>query len=276
MLARLVACLVCVQATCAPGLSAQLPDFYKSVDRVVWVVEDLNQITQGWRKMGLTGTEDHRELEWTDVRFRGRMTTVRVLAASARFANATVHWLQPLDGQNPLTEFLAKHRSGVFSLMHRTPTLEALQRETKRLRGLGVDVLQEGAVEDDAGPAHYVFLDTEPQGKYVLGLLHSPEGENPEALAPSKFKFVQWAFAVRDLEPVAQFWNKLGLPEFSYTHPKLRNRVYRGEPGRFDARFGWQRHEKSPMSGSCLCRAPACRKITCRTTGKACTTWLST
>ena len=31
---------------------AQVPEFYRSVDRVTWVVDDLDRVTAGWDKGG--------------------------------------------------------------------------------------------------------------------------------------------------------------------------------------------------------------------------------
>jgi hypothetical protein len=33
--------------------AAQLPEFYRTVDRVVWVVGDADRVTEGWSKTGL-------------------------------------------------------------------------------------------------------------------------------------------------------------------------------------------------------------------------------
>jgi hypothetical protein len=54
-----------------------------------------------------------------------------------------------------LAEYQKKHVSGVFSLVHRVPTLEAYNQELERL---------------------HAYMDTEPEGKYVLGLIYVREG----------------------------------------------------------------------------------------------------
>jgi hypothetical protein len=58
----------------------------------------------------------------------------------------------------------------VFSLVHRAPSREALQVEIKRLKALGIGILQSETMPASTGATKRTFLDTEPQGKYVLGL----------------------------------------------------------------------------------------------------------
>jgi hypothetical protein len=222
--------------------SAQLPDFYKSVDCVTWVVKDLKPVVTGWEKLD-AAVENYGVMEH-QATFRGRTVTVKIRTAAARIGNLKVNWVQPLGGTNAYTEFLAKHGDGVFSLMHRVPSLKALEDETSRMRAAGADVLQRGTIETEDGAVTYVQFDTEPEGKYSLGLLFTPpfiDEDLPEATGPAVSQF---AFVARDLRAVSAYWQKLGFPEMSFTHPPLTNLVYRSKPGRFDQQLGWQRHGK--------------------------------
>ncbi len=220
---------------------AQLPDMYKTVDRVTWVVKDLRPVIAGWEKVD-AAVDDYGIIEHRAT-FRGKSVTVRARVAAARIGSLHVEWVQPLDGENAFTEFLAKHGDGVFSLVHRAPSIEALEQEVVRLHSAGVDVLQRGTIESEDGAVTYVQFDTEPQGKYSLGVLFEPpyaESDLPDAAGLSKV--TQYAFVVRDVRAVSGYWHKLGFPEMDYTHPPLFNLVYHGKPGRFDQELGWQRH----------------------------------
>src|SRR5204863_9329173 len=101
------------------------------------------------------------------VTFRGNETKAKVRMASGFLGDVRVDWIQPMDGANAFTEFQKKHRSGIFSLVHRVGSQEALEKEKERLQGLGVSMLQAGD--------HVTYFDTEPEGKYVLGLYDGPE-----------------------------------------------------------------------------------------------------
>ncbi|MGE5644592.1 MAG: VOC family protein [Acidobacteriota bacterium] len=214
---------------------AQAPDFYKSVDSVTWVVQDLTPVAAAWQKLGAV-VEDYGVTEH-EAEFRGRAVKVKLHAAAARLGTLNVRWVQPIGGENAYTEFLAKHGDGVMSLMHRAPDTKALDDEIARMRAAGAGVLQRGT----AGPVTYVHFDTEREGKYSLGLITGADSEPPTASEPV---VSQYAFVVRDLRAVSAYWHKLGFPEMSFTHPPLTNLVYHGRAGHFDQQLGWQRHGK--------------------------------
>ena len=58
---------------------AQLPDFYKKVSRVTWIVKDLDYVISGWRKLGMPQITDYGEIELADMEFRGRKARLRTL-----------------------------------------------------------------------------------------------------------------------------------------------------------------------------------------------------
>jgi hypothetical protein len=233
-----------------PPVCGQLPEFYKSVDRLIWVVPDMDATVAGLKKLGFTNLSDQGEVEMPWTAYHARPATGTLRMVSGRFADLAVHWLQPLGGSNAFQDFLNKHGGGVFSLVHRVPTKEVYEDELARLKGLGVAVLQSGFLETDSGNIHYAFLDTEAEGKYVLGLIQFPSGEegplyvSPEN--PSGRRVTQYAFAVRELEPVSAYWARVGFPEMTYTQGPLHDRRYRGQTGQFEMRLGWQRHGKVP------------------------------
>jgi catechol 2,3-dioxygenase-like lactoylglutathione lyase family enzyme len=231
-------------------LSGQLPVFYKSVDRVIWIVEDMDATLEGLKKLGFTNVRDSGEVELTYSVYRAKPAGGTMRFVSGRFGDLAVHWIQPTGGSNVFEDFVKKHKSGIFSLVHRVPSKEIYEQELTRLKELGVGVVQSGFQETDTGYIHYAFLNTESEGKYVLGLIHFPSGdEGPLAVPaenPSGRVVTQYAFAVDQLEPVSKFWAKLGFPEMSYSQGKLSDLRYKGEPAQFEMRLGWQRHGKVP------------------------------
>ena len=110
------------------------------------------------------------------------------------------------------------------------------------LANAGVAVLEERKLGPDS---RYVLFDTEKEGKYVLGVLFDPgDAGLPAAPAakPNAKRLSQYAFVARDLKAVSGYWERLGFPPMSFTHPALWDLVYHGQPGKFDAILGWQRH----------------------------------
>jgi catechol 2,3-dioxygenase-like lactoylglutathione lyase family enzyme len=107
---------------------------------------------------------------------------------------------------------------------------------------LGVAVLQQVKVDSGAGPATFTFFDTEPKGKYVLGLVYWPGGM-PET--SGGLHVTHLAFAARELESVSAFWEKLGFPAVRAVHAAPReDSRYHGAPLWLNFDVGWDGHTK--------------------------------
>jgi catechol 2,3-dioxygenase-like lactoylglutathione lyase family enzyme len=221
---------------------AEVPELYRKVANVHWVVKDLDRVTSGWAKLGFP-VQDLGELTGSGS-YLGQYGSARFRVAQGRLAGAEVLFVQPLDGEGGFSEHLARHGEGVFSLNYAAASREALEAEVARLGKLGVGVLQRGGITTPAGRLTVVHMDTAAEGKYVLGLVHDeappPASEAPPG--PLPLKLSQYAVVVRSLEKVSAYWEKLGFPAMEITHGKLSDLVYRGQPGRFDQRLGWHRH----------------------------------
>jgi hypothetical protein len=218
---------------------AQSPDYYKEVDRIVWVVNDLQSVMKGWRAIGFRDIMDHGLVTMSDQ----RTGNLDVYMASANFGGARLTWIQPISKNNLFSTFLSKGGDGAFSLMHRVPSSEMMQKEVQRFNSLDIGILLQGSVATDDGPVNYVFLETQNDGKYVLGLITGPDdmsdldGENQLGM-----KFTQFAFAIEDPKPVSSFWTSLGFPPFEITHGETWDKEYYGKAADFDMELGWQRH----------------------------------
>ncbi len=200
----------------------QPPEIYRSVDRVTWVLDDLDRVLAAWQKTGMVKIEQ-----------RGEAELPRMKVAEGFLGDVRVKWIQPLGGTNGYAEYQKKHGSGIFSLVHRAASEEAFRAEVERLRGLGVHVLQR-----EEGLA---YMDTEAEGKYVLGLSYGAETEKADA---GREKIVQFAFAVHELKPVSDYWAKLGLGGMAFNAGNLHDVEYWGKPIEIQQNFGWQRSRK--------------------------------
>jgi len=225
-------------------LPAELPEFYKKVDHVVWVVPNLSSTLAGWMKAGVNNIEDRGMTSVSGAQYRGQASQMEFLVSQARFGDVWVDWLQATGAKGPLSEFAARTGGGVFGLMHRVPSRAALDAEVDRMRGLGVAVLMRGGI-DDRG-MHFLFFDTSKHGKYALGLIFDPEDDGGLPAGNASLAITQYAFAVRDLGPVSEYWEKLGFPKMSVSKPQLSKTILRGRPVQYTAELGWQRHGKVP------------------------------
>jgi methylmalonyl-CoA/ethylmalonyl-CoA epimerase len=240
------ALLTLVLLALIPSAFAQLPDLYKSVDRILWVVKDLDRVATEWQKLGFSEIRRIGELPSNDL-YQGQPIDGRVRLAVGRIGDVQVAWVQPLTDAGAYARFLAAHGDGVFSLAHRVPSPEALTREVERLRALGVGVLQRTEIDAGAGSIILVHMDTEAKGAYSLGLIYLPPETAAESDVPARPlapKLAHIAFVARDIRAVSAFWSKLGFPELTYTHDPFWKPVYRDNPGHFDMELGWQRYVK--------------------------------
>ena len=220
-------------------VSAQLPEFYKQVDRIIFVVPDVDKALEGWKPSGAVEVFGVQTADF-QTEYRGQQSESAVRFAVGRFGDVLSNWVQPVSGTNAFTDFLKRHGPGVFALMHRVDSIAALEAEVARMSKLGVKVLQRGPMGDDE--SRYVFFDTAPEGKYTVGIYYQPL--TPPAPAAGSPKVTQFAFIVRDEAPVSRYWAKLGWPEMSITHPELHALEYKGAPATFRSRLGWMRHGK--------------------------------
>lgn len=242
MRARSLALITLGLAASASFAAAGTPELYRSVASVHWVVRDIEATKAAWARLGFRSVLDLGELTVAGS-YRGQAGTARLRGAAVRIAGLDVVWLQPLDGQNGFAEFLSRRGEGVFSINYAAPSIEELEAEVSRLSALGVGLLQRARVPSEAGAFTVVHMDTEPQGKYVLGLVH---GQGPRAAPgdgpPFPVKLSQYALVVESLAPVSDYWARLGFPAMEVTHPALSELRFKGRPGQFDQKLGWHRH----------------------------------
>jgi hypothetical protein len=230
----LVVCAV-IAGTCF----AQLPEFYKRVNRVTWLVKALDHPLQGWAQLGLSDIRELGDLTF-EGQYSGKAVSIKAKGATGSLGNLTVDMLQPEKGDNAFTEFLAHHGDGIFSIVHEVATIEDMTKEIERMRGLGVRVLQQMTIKGDPGPMTLTYFDTESQGKYVLGLIYRPGGADA-AGPPEKISHV--GFVVRESEGPAAYWEKLGFPAMPKSHASPReDSRYHGKPLLLDFDVCWQRH----------------------------------
>lgn len=233
--------LRCLAAACLllGTCFAQLPEYYQFINRVIWLTGNIDGVLPTWSRLGMTDIHQAAKIKavGTD---HGKSTTIEALQASGRLGNLTVNLIQPEKGQsNAYSDFLKKHKDGIFSVVHEVPSREAMDKEIQRLGSLGVSVLQQVTFEIDGAPVTYTYFDTEAQGKYVLGLVYWPGGA-PKPLEQKTVSHL--GFVVRDAAAVSTYWQKLGLPSFELEHATPRDDSrYRGQPLLLSFDVGFQK-----------------------------------
>jgi len=227
------------------GPEESLPLPYREVDHVIWIVSDIHNTINAYKKLGFsqisepsgaladTGSQEGEE---------------RIMLAAANLGGARIIWIQPPEGSAFFRHFTDVHGPGAMSLVHRFNDRKELNREIKRLKRLEIPVLKELTIRMEKEKLVLVLMDTEPEGKYILGLTEGTGGselfsglseENRHGL-----QINQYAFAIRDPEPISRFWNKLGMPGLRIVHPELGQTKYYGELTDHKLIQGWQNHGK--------------------------------
>jgi catechol 2,3-dioxygenase-like lactoylglutathione lyase family enzyme len=209
---------------------AQTSSFYKSVNRVTWVVTNIDEVRPAWEAMGLTGIQEFPNVALA-VTYKGKPSIVHAWQITGHIGNLTVDMIQPAEGQlNAYTHFLNKHGDGIFSIVHEVASEEALKVEIARMKALGVDVLQTAVMPRQN--ATFTYFDTETEGKFSLGLVVRPGGMKAvDKGASGGTAIVQhFGFVVRDMPPVSAYWQKLGFPAVKMgLIPERADTLYKGK-----------------------------------------------
>src|ERR1700730_7639359 len=94
---RLLRCLA-VAFSLAGMCSAQLAAYYKTVNRVTWVVGNIDTVRPAWEAMGLSDIQEYPNILLVG-QFRGKPVTIYAWQITGRLGNLTVDMIQPGEGK---------------------------------------------------------------------------------------------------------------------------------------------------------------------------------
>ncbi len=199
---------------------------YKNVDRLIWITHDADALLATWKPLGLTVLGDSGNV----VLYDNKPTQPHFRNISARLDNLALEIIQSTDATpNVFSDFLTRHGDGIFAVLFSATASEQYQ-ERQRLQSFGVNVLQEGYFGNYI-PFHWTLFDTEPEGKYVLGLITHPDPAATQPPTTHDVTVTHIGILVRDPKAVAAYWHRLGFPSFSVgTEPQRDDFRYRGQP----------------------------------------------
>jgi glyoxalase/bleomycin resistance protein/dioxygenase superfamily protein len=211
----LLRCLVVLSlaGTCA----AQLPD------SVTWVVGNIDKVRPAWEALGLSDIHEYPNIQLAG-QFRGKPVTIYAWQITGRLGNLTIDMIQPAEGQaNAYTSFLSRHGDGILSMAHTAASREATEQEILRMQEKGVGVMQQVTMQGGRVPVTYTYFDTEPQGKFALGLRYEPGGA-PSAASPLLVSHL--GLMARDPASVSAYWDKLGFPALEVAYGDRREGIH--------------------------------------------------
>jgi catechol 2,3-dioxygenase-like lactoylglutathione lyase family enzyme len=223
----------------APLASGAPPDFYQRIGHVVWLVNAMDGPLHGWSRLGLSDVHDLGKVALTGA-YRGRPIAGHARVAMGRLGNLAVDMIAPQGGGSALNAFLSSHGDGIFSIVYEAPSQDEMAREVQRMSAAGVQVLERLRLETDRGPAEFTFFDTEPRGKYVLGLVYWPGG-SAQARTPAVVSHI--AFVIREAQRVSDYWQQIGFPAMTVAHASPReDSRYHGMPLLLPFDVGWHKY----------------------------------
>jgi catechol 2,3-dioxygenase-like lactoylglutathione lyase family enzyme len=215
-----------------------MPSCYKQVNRMSWLVQNVDLAKQAWIPLGLSDIHEYPNIVLTG-QDNGKPIKMWAWEITGQLGNLTVDMIQPAEGQrNAWNDFLGKHGDGIFSIVHEVASQAEMDKEISRMRGLGVGVLQQLGFDRDGKRISYTYFDTAAQGGFVLGLVYWPGGA-PAGGQPRNISHL--GLVVRDLTPASAYWQKLGFPAFRLEQATpRRDSTYRGKPLWFSFEVGYQ------------------------------------
>lgn len=223
--------------------AADPPAAYNEVDQVIWVVSDVENTMVKYMELGF---DQFKDLGMVEVRSWVSESVSMARLVCANLGGAHVNWIQPLEGESVFNDFLISHGDAAMSLVHRFFEVPELKKEMERLEGLGIGILDKISIETSEGEMAYILMNTEAEGKYVLGFTYADNGlQVHTALCDDNrldMRLNQYAFAINDPKPVSDFWEGIGLPALEISHPELGDPMYYGKPADHELIQGWQRH----------------------------------
>ena len=235
---KLLQCLAAVLSFAITCSAADLPKCYQSMNHVTWVVHDVDQVSSAWKALSLTDIKDSPHIQFTG-EDQGKPVSIRAHQVTGHLGNLTVDFIQPDKKQdNAFSHFLSSHGDGIFSFVFQVSSKQEMDEEIQRLHGLGVDVLQQLTVQEHGSPVTFTYFDTEPQGKYVLGLVYQPG----QPASSAKSMVSHFGAVVRDIQSVSAYWQRLGFQPIPIEHATpLKTMRYRGKPLWFYFDVGFER-----------------------------------
>jgi methylmalonyl-CoA/ethylmalonyl-CoA epimerase len=218
---------------------------YRHVAQVGWVVKDLDRVVEYWEKLGLRNIRRSGIVDASNTIYRGRKSPLKLKMAFGNVGGVQIEWIQPVSGKSIYDEFLAKHGEGVHHLAYAMPSPKQLDTELRHFKTQGVEAAQYGSWIGSKGQGRFVYLDTAPRGGgLTIELLYDPDvfpqrETQPVANEYPFTKIAQYALVVRNVKEVSSYYESLGFGGMPIDHNISVNRLYRGQPGRFEMYLGW-------------------------------------
>jgi catechol 2,3-dioxygenase-like lactoylglutathione lyase family enzyme len=226
---------------------------YGHVSSLVWIAKDLDPVVDYWEKLGLKDVQRTNVTEFTGLIYRGKPAATTAKSAFGHVGGVLIEWIQPVTGNNVYTEFLKRHGDGIMALGYAVKSEQDLEQQIRYFKSKGVAVAQQTQWQGKNGTGHGAYLHTAANGGGVnIAVYYDPDGpasadsgahQNDYPLG----RFNHYGFVVDDVRKVGEYWQNLGFGGIQINHNVSLDRIYRGQPGKFEMYLGWQRFGDLPF-----------------------------
>ncbi|MGO8786943.1 MAG: VOC family protein [Terriglobia bacterium] len=251
----LIIAVACVSSARGADISKPTVDLsiYRHVSSVIWIVKDLDPVVDYWERLGLKNVHRTEVTDFTGLVYRGKPAPTTARSAFGHVGSVFIEWIQPVTGNNLYTEFLKRHGDGIMALGYAVKSDQELERQIRHFQSKGVQVAQRTQWKGTNGSGHGTYLDTAAKGGGIdIAVYHDPDGAAPAEPSTEQNdyplnKFNHYAFVVRDVRQVGEYWRNLGFGGMQIDHNISVNRMYRRQPGKFEMDLGWERFGSAPF-----------------------------
>lgn len=138
---------------------------FPPVHQLGYVVSDIEKTRQYYAsKLGIEFSET-MEVNMDGAYLRGKPVNTRIKVAFAKSGDLELELIQPVEGENPYTEFLARRGDGIHHLAFQLDDMDAGKAELARM---GIEPL----FHQDMGFMEFAYFDTSEPGGVMIEFIH--------------------------------------------------------------------------------------------------------
>ena len=235
--------------TAAPVLD---PAIYHHVTQLIWVVSDIERVVDYWQRLGIHNIHREGVVSFPSLIYRGKPDRARAKQVTAEVGELEIKWIQPVHGGKFWRDGLRQHGDGIRVLGYAVRSSQEFDDQIKYFSSKGVGVVVQDSWQGKTGRSRVAYLDTAAQGGgHTVALIDDPDRSRAAVGVGNEYpvtQFTHFAWVVNDVRKVDTYYTGLGFkPLSSIDHNVSLERVYRGQPGRYEMWLGWDRTGDAPF-----------------------------
>lgn len=234
------------------------PAIYHHVAQVIWVVSDIDRVVDYWQRLGIHDIHRDGVVSFPNLTYRGKPDPASAKQVTANLGKLEIKWIQPVNGGKFWRDALHRHGDGIRALAYMVHSPQEFDDQIKYFSLKGVGVVVQDSWKGQSGRGRLAYLDTAAQGgEHTLALIDDPDTRELDSRSRATVgrgneypvaQITHFAWVVHDVRKVDAYYTNLGFKPFSsIDHNVSLDRVYRGQPGKYEMWLGWDRTGDAPF-----------------------------